>query len=191
MKKLFFLLFLFPFIVSAASPDIVIKQFVNKSEYKGKWNIGYGFSRMLKEKMLESHVTNVWLEKDVTNSDSKMIISGVIEKFKFREILVAAYKVGGHKTFGVEITVRLRIQYLPKSIDEKSLSEANISNISYGLTLLGGPGSTEDFEEDAYHNLQALPFGGDEYMKTIYGTASQDCMDKLVKSIFDVQKRIQ
>ena len=140
---------------------------------------------------MESHVTNVRLEKDMTNKDSLFVISGVIEKFKFRETLMAAYKVGGHKSYQVQITVSLRIQYLPKSIDEKKLCDANISSSSYGLTLFGGPGSTEDFEEDAYLKLQALPFGGDEYMKTIYGTATQDCLDKIIFTLHDVLKRIQ
>ena len=50
MKKILLLLLFIPAIVSAADPDIIVRPFVNKSEYKGKWDIGNGFSKIVRGK---------------------------------------------------------------------------------------------------------------------------------------------
>jgi len=193
---------------------ILIRKFENKSEYKGKWNIGMGFAKLLQKRLKKKGFTNVRVIRyNVSNTDNsnRIIISGEIRRFKFREHIIAAYRLGGYSNYTVDIAVNLKIKFLNKenlrmssslrrngtnfplllpqkgksNKDEiyEKLIETHISKKNYGLTLFGGPGSSKDFELNVYKELQKIPFGSRKYWRTIYGIATKDCIEKMLKWI--------
>jgi len=226
---------------------ILIRKFENKSEYKGKWNIGLGFAKLLQNRLKKKGFTNVRVIKynvSDTDNSNRIIISGEIRRFKFREHIIAAYRLGGYSNYTVDIAVKLKIEFLNKeniSMDSclrrndskesrndskegrndskesrndsnffchsrpcfrrgrlqresnkneiyEKLIETHISKKNYGLTLFGGPGGSKDFELNVYKELQKIPFGSRKYWKTIYGIATKDCIEKMLKWIIKTVK---
>ncbi len=202
MKKIFFIILILLFfagITNAAvhkSKLIIVKSFYNKSEYKGRWNIGNGIAELLWKELRFKGVTNALFLKYYCISKSKInkdifIISGDIIKFKFKEHIIAAYKIGGYKNYSVEIIIRLKIKSGEGEYREK-VFKTKISRRNIGITLFGGPGGTDDFEKSAYSKLQKLNFGSNKFLKSIYGIAVQDIINKMsdwIKDIFVKKKQ--
>ncbi len=164
---------------------IVIKKFKNSSEYRGRWNIGLKFPELLKKELKFKGCTNIIIENNIY-SDIKytnaIVITGDIKKFKFREHIIAAYKVGGYKNYNVTIEILLKSKYSKKTFT------SYISKKNIGIALFGGPGRTDDFEKNPYKELQKISFGGNRFRRTIYGAAVKDSIDKMVKWIDKIIK---
>ena len=172
--------------IITSNTKIIIHKFQNKSEYKDKWNIESGFAELLREHLQKNGFINIGEIRSTlsnTNDGNAVIITGEIKKFKFREHIIAAYKVGGYRNYTVDIAVLLKINYVKDNIIEEKLIGSYISNKNYGITLFGGPGGSDDFEKNVYRELQKIRFAGKKYWKTIYGTATKDCIKKMVNWI--------
>lgn len=157
--------------------------FENKSEYTGKWDIEFEFAELLKEELMKKKYMNISdIKTSVSDSNYSncIMINGKIKKFKFREHMIAAYKVGGYKNYSVDIVVLLKIN-IPgeKTIRQKSIG-TYISDKNYGITLFGGPGGTDDFEKNPYKELQKIRFASRKYWKTIYGKATKNNLRKMI-----------
>jgi len=161
--------------------NLAVIKFKNQSDYKGNWDIELEFAKLILNRLKEKGFTNIILVNEESNisKTNLLIISGVIKQFKFKENTIAFYRLGGYKNYSVGIKLEINIR--GKVLNEVKNFESYISRKEYGLALFGGPGGSDDFEKPLYYELQKIRFGSEEFWRSIYGEAVDDCFKKILE----------
>ncbi len=198
MKRLFFMLFIYLFFTyQLAGAKIGVFDFIDNSGYKGKWTISRNIPQLLVDKLNSAKYSTYYikgtltLEKELLKKElmkytnlinCDLYIMGKIKKFSVSQIGLMSVGIGGYTRYSGEVVIDYYLinkkDYTQKLITVKK----KVVDNNLGLTFLGGPG-VDDISETLLERLNRVPFGSEQFFKTVIGKAVSQNIKEIIKKI--------
>lgn len=201
------------FLVSTgAFAQYAVMPWVNNSSYYGKWNLSLdipAYTSKLSREMFQldfispgtilsksNKVTAEYftsgkrpdveiLHQLCTDAGTQYAILGKIENFALNRYLAGEPIVAGYEHYSCTLDAELQLYDNGKGIVIENFPvSATITKNSLGFSLIGKP-SEEKIE---FYNFDKMPFGGENFEKTLVGETMVDFVKKMHESIADILK---
>lgn len=175
LSSIFFILF---YIYSNAEPSKVmirVRNFRNRSNYSGKWNISSGISNMLRESLPVNYYQK-------SRDSAEYIVNGIIKEFTLASKGLASYGLGGYQDFSAKVTLKIILSRPGGKPLLRYNAKGNIIRQDLGFTILGGPVG-DDRYRNALKRLWNLDFDSKEFRNSILGQAIYDAIYQAIPRI--------
>jgi len=179
--------------VSFAQQELIISPFINTSKYKGKWNIGKGIAKLFADEMEKNKNFNIYFQEPYqiqrkifsNEPNKKFVITGTVREFNISSYGVIFPGFGGYNSYSAEVEINLKLRdCMSNSAEEIFNSNKKLTDRNIGLTIFGGPGTSDETSGDILERLHKLKFGSNEFKKTLIGKAVMEC-------IYDLQMKTE
>ncbi|MDD5067455.1 MAG: hypothetical protein PHF84_10475 [bacterium] len=193
MKKIFVLILIFFFLPGFLTAEIKFEvyPFRNKSSFKNRFLSTESPEIFCEQLRNEKGYTAIYrkeegmdLTKDTPASNQPVLykLNGSIEKCSLAGYGVITPGMGGFSHYSARVIVRIEV-YSNKSRIMSLTGEGVKKDNSLGLTVFGGPGTSEEVESLVFKELQARSLRDREFRDSILGKAFSLSMDDAVKKI--------
>ncbi len=189
---------------SAANAQILFTPFQNEASYKGAWDLNTSVPNYIaaylrkfddakvlsstaylslaeKEKSKSSVYADLQFASEIADENGfNFIVMGTIKKFEISRFSAGDLATAGYEAYSCNIETNIKIYNIKtNNVDFSDRINGEASSKGVGLNLLGKPSD----EKEEFYSLNRIPFGSEEFNKTLVGQAMFNLCQSLSKEV--------
>jgi hypothetical protein len=157
---------------------IVVKDFVDQSNYQGRWNLGSSIAKYFKKSLDELGCYEI-----VTSTETEFVLSGRIKEFVLSSKSLTSYGIGGYQDYYAKVVLEIDLKNSKnKKLLDSVESKGELFSNNLNFSFLGGPTGLQDYKLQL-EQLWSLPPESEEVRSSIIGHAIQESVDNILPKI--------
>jgi hypothetical protein len=204
------IIFISIFLFIDLNAQVLFTPFNNQTSFTGKWNLEIEVPNYLAAYFREFYKLDVLsstaylsLIEETTNPERVLdienisqfakemnfsyVVFGTIQEFDIKRYVAGELQVGGYEGYSSSIECEIKIFDINENkIVFTQLIDSKVTKDQLGLTLLGRPTN----EKEQFYQFDNIPFGGEEFSKTIVGESMITFSENVCNAIKEIEPSI-
>jgi hypothetical protein len=166
-----------------ADVSLVVEPFVNASDFKKGTSVGTETAEILAAALAHDALPGLDVIRSAgvragTNNGSLFVVKGTMKKCDLSSLGIVSYGRGGATSLSAEVVFQASVLSNGKKIMETTVRTKKSDN-DLGLTIIGGPGTSDELDAGDYSKIQKLSLKDPAFKGSVLGMAFYECASNL------------